>query len=129
MIRSFFRSHRPAPRLLPLIAALALGAPQAGLASPGTRLALPGSFQSPWWENYEVRQSFLCPQRGLVVVERNDSQASILSGGVRLTLFRDTAEGPGLQYRNDELRLILEGDQLTLVQMPRRLTCLRTEDA
>lgn len=98
-------------------------------APAGTLLALPGAFQSPWWENYDVRQSFLCPQRGLVVVERNDSQASVLTGGVRFTLFREPGSGPGLEYRKDDLRLILRGDELTLEQLPQRLTCLRTDDA
>lgn len=125
----------PLPRSfsrLPLVLAMAcplLPAP-ATAAPGGTLLALPGAFQSPWWENYSVRQSFLCPQRGVVVVERNDSQASILAGGMRFTLFRETADGPGLQFRNEELRLILRGDELTLEQLPQqRLTCLRTDDA
>lgn len=126
-------SAKPIPASLRLAALVLLAAlPKPLLAAPasgGELLALPGAFQSPWWENYEVRQSFLCPQRGLVVVERNDSQASILSGGVRFTLFRETANGPGLQYRNDNLRLILRGDELTLEETPQRLTCLRTDDA
>jgi hypothetical protein len=95
----------------------------------GAAKALPGAFQSPWWENYEVRQSFLCPGQGLVVVERNDSQASILSGGVRFTLFREQAAGPGLLYSSDSMRLTLRDDELTLEQLPQRLICHRTEDA
>jgi hypothetical protein len=83
---------------------------------------------SPWWENYDVRQRFICPQRGSMVVERNDSQASIFSGGVRFTLFREGGEGPGLRYRNDELRVTINGDELTLEQLPQRLTCIRTEE-
>jgi hypothetical protein len=101
-----------------------------GLVLPaGAAKALPGAFQSPWWENYDVRQSFLCPGQGLVVVERNDSQASILSGGVRFTLFRDQAAGPGLLYSSDSMRLTLRDDELTLEQLPQRLICHRTEDA
>ena len=127
-------SAMPIRAVLPLAAGwLALAAAPLPLpaapAAQGPLLALPGSFQSPWWENYDVRQSFLCPQRGLVVVERNDSQASILSGGMRFTLFRETADGPGLQFRNENLRLILKGDELTLEQLPQRLTCQRTDDA
>jgi hypothetical protein len=92
------------------------------------QLASPGPMSSPWWENYDVRQRFLCPQRGSMVVERNDSQASIFSGGVRFTLFREAGEGPGLRYRNDELRVTINGDELTLEQLPQRLTCIRTEE-
>jgi hypothetical protein len=92
------------------------------------QLASPGPMSSPWWENYDVRQRFLCPQRGSMVVERNDSQASIFSGGVRFTLFREGGEGPGLHYRNDELRVTINGDELTLEQLPQRLTCIRTEE-
>jgi hypothetical protein len=99
------------------------------LLSAGAARALPGAFQSPWWENYDVRQSFLCPGQGLVVVERNDSQASILSGGVRFTLFRDQAAAPDLLYRSDSMRLTLRDDELTLEQLPQRLICHRTEDA
>jgi hypothetical protein len=118
-------------RLLLVLSAVVPSLPQAALASSaGVLLALPGAFQSPWWENYSVRQSFLCPQRGLVVVERNDSQASLLTGGLRFTLFRESSDGPGLQFRNEDLRLILRGDELTLETLPqRRLTCQRTEDA
>lgn len=122
-------ARRSAALLLALAAALASGRSALAAPLPGTLLALPGAFQSPWWENYDVRQSFLCPQRGLVVVERNDSQASILSGGSRFTLFRETGDGPGLQFRNETFRLILSGDELTLEQLPQRITCQRTDDA
>ena len=44
---------------------------------------------SPWWEQYEVRDTYLCPERGRLVVERNDAQASLLSGRFRTTLFRE----------------------------------------
>ena len=92
------------------------------------QLASPGPMSSPWWENYDVRQRFLCPQRGSMVVERNDSQASIFSGGMRFTLFREGGEGPGLRYRNDALSMTINGDELTLEQLPQRLTCIRTEE-
>ena len=92
------------------------------------QLASPGPMNSPWWENYDVRQRFICPQRGSMVVERNDSQASIFSGGMRFTLFREGGEGPGLRYRNDALSMTINGDELTLEQLPQRLTCIRTEE-
>ena len=91
--------------------------------------AAPGPMGSPWWENYEVRQSFICPGRGTVVVERNDSQASLLSGGFRSTLFRESASGGEISFRNDDFRVTLQGDVLTLEQATRQITCLRTEEA
>lgn len=99
--------------------------------APGgsSALAAPGAMTSPWWENYDVRQRFICPQQGTVVVERNDSQASLIAAGVRFTLFRELDGEPGLRYRNDNLRLILSGDELTLEQLPQRFTCIRTEEA
>ena len=108
-------------RAVPL-ALLLLTAPLAGPA-----LALP--MGSPWWENYDQTHRFLCPGRGMLVVERNESQASILSGGFRSTLFREEAAGPGLSFRNQDLRLIIEGDTLTLLQAPTQITCMRTEEA
>ena len=90
--------------------------------------AIAGPMGSPWWENYDVRQSYLCPGRGTVVVERNDSQASLLSGGFRSTLFRDSASGNELSFRNDDFRVTLKGDVLTLEQATRQITCLRTEE-
>jgi hypothetical protein len=106
------------PELLPTAAVLGGRAAQAQT----------GPMNSPWWENYNVRQRFLCPQQGTVVVERNDSQASFFSAGVRFTLFRERDGEPGLRYRNDNLRLILNGDELTLEQLPQRFTCTRTEE-
>lgn len=83
---------------------------------------------SPWWEDYDIRDSYRCDNRGTLVVERNASQASVLSGGYRSTLFREQSDAPGVRYRNDGMRLILRGDELTLEQLPMRLTCTRTDD-
>jgi len=90
--------------------------------------AAPGPMGAPWWENYDLRQSYLCPGRGTVVLERNDSQASLLSGGFRSTLFREPASGSQLSFRNDDFRVTLQGDVLTLEQATRQITCLRTEE-
>jgi hypothetical protein len=121
-------SFRPAAAARVVAAPALLSGLSLLISTPQAR-ALPGAFESPWWENYDVRQSFICPGQGMVVVERNDSQASILSGGVRFTLFRESGEGPGLHYRNDNMRLTLRDDELTLEQQPQRLTCNRTDDA
>lgn len=83
---------------------------------------------SPWWEQYEQRDTYRCPDQRTLVVERNDSQASLLSGRSRSTLFREPGDGPALRYHSGPLRLILRGDELTLEQLPQRLTCIRTEE-
>lgn len=82
---------------------------------------------SPWWENYDSTESFICPSKGRVLVERNDSQASLISGGTRATYFRESSQLPGLRYRNRGRTLILRGDILTLEQLPSRIDCTRTE--
>ena len=87
------------------------------------------SMVSPWWEDYAIKESFLCRDRVAVLVERNESQASLISGHARLTLFRDQNDQPGLRFSNGETRLILDGDELTLEQLPTKLSCVRTDNA
>jgi hypothetical protein len=84
---------------------------------------------SPWWEQYEVRDTYLCSDRGRLVVERNDAQASVLSGRFRTTLFRENSELPGLRYANDILRLVIRGDVLSVEQESQKVECLRTDSA
>ena len=84
---------------------------------------------SPWWEGYEVRERFLCGEQGMVVVERNDAQAALISGRSRFTLFRVASSQPGLHFANDAMELILWGDSLTLEQGRRKLQCSRTDQA
>jgi len=88
---------------------------------------------SPWWEDYATKETFLCAEQGAVVIERNDAQASLITGRYRMTLFRAqqplAGEAPivGIVYRNELMTLILRGDQLILEQLPQRTTCMRTE--
>lgn len=82
---------------------------------------------SPWWENYTSTNTFLCRDRGRVVLERNDSQAALSSGGQRITLFRQSQDQAALIYGNEGMRVILRGDELTLEQLPRQVRCLRLE--
>lgn len=88
---------------------------------------------SPWWEDYAIKETFLCAEGGPVVLERNDAQASLFTGRYRMTLFRQqqppAGEAPivGIVYRNDLMTLILRGDQLILEQLPKRSSCMRTE--
>jgi hypothetical protein len=35
------------------------------------------AMSSPWWEDYDIRDRFLCGERGSLVVERNHAQASL----------------------------------------------------
>ena len=84
---------------------------------------------SPWWEDYDTRDRFLCCDQGSVVVERNDAQASLISGRSRFTLFRVASSQPGLRFATDGMQLILWGDNLTLEQGRRKLQCTRTDQA
>lgn len=99
------------------------------LLAPFLLVGPANAMSSPWWEDYDQRDRYLCSDRGTIVVERNDAQASILTGRSRTTLFREKVGGPALRYRNDLTRLILRGDELTLERLPFRLTCVRTEQA
>ncbi len=87
---------------------------------------------SPWWENYDRKDRFRCDQQQVLVLERNDSQASILMGGHRSTLFRDRQMDNGVSYSGEGLTLRLKGDELQLERtqpMPTLMHCQRTEDA
>ncbi len=101
------------------------------LAASGGALALAAAAAanaSPWWENYDLKQSFLCPGGRTLVLERNASQASIQGGGFSSTLFREADNSNDLTFRNDNFRLSLRGDELTLEQFPQRITCLRSQE-
>ena len=87
------------------------------------------ALSSPWWEDYDTRERFLCGDQGSVVVERNDAQASLISGRSRFTLFRVASSQPGLRFATDGMELILWGDSLTLEQGRRKLQCTRTDQA
>ena len=84
---------------------------------------------SPWWEDYGTSETFLCPNRGALIIERNDAQASVLSGRFRTTLFRENSDLPGLRYRDDRMRVIIRGDVLTMEQLPDRFDCMRSQQA
>lgn len=104
---------------LALLTALSLAA----ASQPPPVLAM----QSPWWENYEQKDRYLCPNRSTLVLERNASQASLIGGGGQVILFREDRETPGVSYANGSMRVIVEGDELTFERLPLKLVCLRTE--
>jgi hypothetical protein len=118
----------PLPPSLALLLALALTplAPAAARPSPSA-LTIAQAMQSPWWENYDQKDRYLCPNRGALVLERNDSQASLISGGSQMILFREASDAPGIRYRNDQVQVILRGDELTLERLPLKLVCVRTD--
>jgi len=87
------------------------------------------AMQSPWWENYDLKERYICPDHGSLVLERNESQASLISGRSSSILFREPSDNRGLIYRNGSMLVMLRGDELTLEQLPQRLICLRTEEA
>jgi hypothetical protein len=84
---------------------------------------------SPWWEDYGTSERFLCPNVGTLIIERNDAQASVLSGRISTTLFRENSDLPGLRYGDDRMRVIIRGDVLTLEQLPDRFDCMRSQQA
>jgi len=119
---------------MPLLAS-AYGLPPIALPWLSLVLALPIplglAMDSPWWENYDRKDRFRCDQQQELVLERNDSQASILMGGQRSTLFRERQDDNGIRYSGKGLSLRLTGDelQLELTQpMATLLHCQRTED-
>ncbi len=118
---------RPAIRARRRRAALAVALAMAGAGLHPALAPAAQAMSSPWWEDYAIKERFLCGGQGAVVVERNDAQASLISGGFRTTLFREASDEPGLRYRGDDLRLILQGDELTVERLPQRIQCLRTE--
>jgi len=89
------------------------------------------AIDSPWWENYERRDRFRCDQQQVLVLERNESQASILMGGHRSTLFRDRQADNSVRYSGEGLMLRLYGNEIHH-ELTRHMTKLmqtqRTED-
>ena len=85
------------------------------------------AMHSPWWEDYAIKDRYLCRDKGMVVLERNDAQASLINGRNRNTFFREPSDLPGIHYTADGMRLILRGDELTIERLPQRLQCLHTE--
>jgi hypothetical protein len=111
------------PSLFIAARAVSISSPAAMGREPSQRV-----MTSPWWENYDIKERFLCTEKGEVALERNASQAALISGHTRTTLFREASEAPGLIYRNDDLRVMLRGDELTVERFPVKITCLRSEE-
>ena len=91
-------------------------------------LAATLAMSSPWWENYDQKDNYRCGDRSEILLERNEAQASLIFGGARSTLFRENREAPGERYANGTMKLILLGDEMTVEQFPRSITCIRTDE-
>lgn len=109
-------------------AAALLAAALASLVPGALTAAKAQAMRSPWWENYDRVDRYRCNAQGRLVLERNESQASLISDAGRMLLFREASQDAGLRYRNEILSVILRGDELTVEQPPQRLICLRTEE-
>lgn len=90
-------------------------------------LVLAQAMQSPWWEDYAIKDRYLCNDKGTLLLERNQSQASLITGRFRRTFFRQNTSEPDLRYSSDGMDLILRGDELTLEQLPMRMQCQRVD--
>jgi hypothetical protein len=82
---------------------------------------------SPWWEQYEREDRYRCGDRGEVLLERNESQASLYRDGYRINLFRDQNSPMLKRYSNERLKLTIQGDELTLEDLLTRSSCIRFE--
>jgi len=87
--------------------------------------------ESPWWENYDTKDRYRCDAQGMLILESNDSQASIVMAGQRSTLFRDRRVDNCIRYSGDGVMLSLKGDELQidlLGPMPALIHCQRTDN-
>lgn len=82
---------------------------------------------SPWWENYELKQTYRCADSSELLLERNDSQASMYHRGYKTNLFRDQKAFALTRYTNERLSLVLSGDELTIEDLLSKTRCHRLE--
>ena len=97
---------------------LSLLVPSAVLAGP-----------SPWWEHYDRSDRYRCGEEEKVLVERNDSQASLFMRGYRMNLFRDQQSPLLKRYSNNQFSLTIRGDEIEIEDLISRRRCQRFEQA
>ena len=97
---------------------LSLLAPVAAWAGP-----------SPWWEHYERSDQYRCGEDDKLLIERNDSQASLYMRGYRMNLFRDQQSPLLKRYSNRQLTLTIRGDEVEIEDLLSRRRCQRFEQA
>ena len=96
-----------------------------GLLVPTAAVAGP----SPWWEHYDRSDRYRCGEEEKVLVERNDSQASLYMRGYRMNLFRDQQSPLLKRYSNSQLSLTIRGDEVEIEDLISRRRCQRFEQA
>ena len=96
-----------------------------GLLVPTAAVAGP----SPWWEHYDRSDRYRCGEEEKVLVERNDSQASLYMRGYRMNLFRDQQTPLLKRYSNSQFSLTIRGDEVEIEDLISRRLCQRFEQA
>ena len=84
---------------------------------------------SPWWEHYERSDRYRCGEEEKVLIERNDSQASLYMRGYRMNLFRDQQTPLLKRYSNSQFSLTIRGDEVEIEDLISRRLCQRFEQA
>ena len=84
---------------------------------------------SPWWEHYDRSDSYRCGEEEKVLIERNDSQASLYMRGYRMNLFRDQQTPLLKRYSNSQFSLTIRGDEVEIEDLISRRLCQRFEQA
>ena len=92
---------------------------------PSTAAAGP----SPWWEHYERSDRYRCGGEEKVLIERNDSQASLYMRGYRMNLFRDQQTPLLKRYSNSQFSLTIRGDEVEIEDFMTVRRCQRFEQA
>ena len=84
---------------------------------------------SPWWEHYDRSDRYRCGEEEKVLIERNDSQASLYMRGYRMNLFRDQQTPLLKRYSNSQFSLTIRGDEVEIEDLISRRLCQRFEQA
>ena len=92
---------------------------------PSTAAAGP----SPWWEHYDRSDRYRCGEEEKVLIERNDSQASLFMRGYRMNLFRDQQSPLLKRYSNSQFSVTIRGDEIEIEDLISRRRCQRFEQA
>ena len=99
-------------------ALLSLLVPAAAVAGP-----------SPWWEHYDRSDRYRCGEEEKVLIERNDSQASLYMRGYRMNLFRDQQSAMVKRDSNSQFSLTIRGDEVEIEDFMTVRRCQRFEQA
>ena len=84
---------------------------------------------SPWWEHYDRSDRYRCGEEEKVLIERNDSQASLYMRGYRMNLFRDQQSPLLKRYSNSQFSVTIRGDEIEIEDLISRRRCQRFEQA